>query len=101
MDKYIEAEGMDVHGFLLEQLSDELEGSEAYHKHAKMAKHRGDHGLATLLITHAKEELRHFEALMEIIEKNVPNLKINPLYPLLRDLEEWAADMEAEIAAFR
>lgn len=101
MEKYADLEGVDVHGFLLEQLSDELEGAECYHKFAVKAKHHGDLALSTLLLKNAKEELGHFESLMEIIEKNIPNLKANPLYPLLRDLEDWAADLQKEIAAFR
>lgn len=90
-----------LHTFLIKQLSEELKGSEDYQKYAVKAKKVGDHPLATLFHSHAKEELRHFAELFDAIEKNIPNIKANPLYPLLEELEEWAEDIEAEINLFR
>jgi len=90
-----------VHTFLIEMLSEELEDAENYHKHARHAKHQGDQQLANLFLQHAKDELRHFEAIMETIEKTIPNVKSNPLFPLLKDLEEWADDIEEAINLVR
>lgn len=90
-----------LHEFLIEMLSEELEDAEMYHKHAKRAKHYGDSQLANMLLQHSKDELRHFESITEMLEKLDPNIKANPLYPLVQDLEEWAEDIEEEINAIR
>ena len=90
-----------LHTFLFEALSDELDAAEEYHRHAKHAKKAGEHGLCELFLLHAKEELRHFENIMAMIEKTMPNVKSNPLYPLLEDLEEWADEIEREINMVR
>lgn len=99
-DTYVKDEPC-THTFLIERLSDELEDSEEYYKYAKHAKHHDDQVLANLFLQLSKDELRHFEAVMETVEKTIPNIKTNPLYPLLEDLDKWAEDIEADINAFR
>ena len=101
MDRVMDEKEILIHEFIYEQLTEELDSAEEYHEHAEHAKHKGDHGLASLFMAHAKDEIRHFRALFEVIEKGVPNIKSNPLYPLLKDLEEWACEMEEEFAKMR
>lgn len=89
------------HSFLIERLSEELEDAEIYCKHAKHAKNSGDQQLAAMFAQLSKDELRHFESITEIIDKTIPNIKANPLYPLLEDLEEWAEDIDIALNAYR
>lgn len=92
---------MDVHTFAIEQLNNELDDAESYYKYAMKAKHLGDTVLAALFLSNAKGELTHYQGLADAVEKSIPNIKTNPLYPLMENLEEWAECIEKDIASIK
>lgn len=53
-----------------------------------------------MLITHAKQELKHYTDLRDAIEQTIKGIETNPLYSLLDALEHWAAKIATDIESF-
>lgn len=91
---------MCLHTFLCSTMSEEIEGGEDYLEYAEIAKELGEGGLANMLLTHAKQELKHYSDLKEAVEASIQDIARNPLYPLFEDLEEWAEKVAEGIEDF-
>lgn len=100
MDMIDEKRLTSLHTFLGSHLSDELTDAEGYYKYAVIARELGEPAVATMLITHSKQELKHYMDLRDAIETSIKGIEENPLYSLLDGLEHWATRISKDIEAF-
>lgn len=100
MDKSEDKKLAALHSFLGSHLSDELKDAEGYYKYAIVAREVDEPAVASMLITHAKQELKHYTDLRDAIEQTIKGIETNPLYSLLDALEHWAAKIATDIESF-